>query len=163
MTDTLKSAALLGCTALVAGLGLSTSWLALADTPVQYQGQIGSGQGEIELLRRSPSSKTVKVNTHHIPVQCEDGSTEQTKFGFGWVRVRISHSGRFYKDAVGPDRTGGIGMWMLEGRLSAQRASGRLLYIYDQGSDTPSPGYPFGGGPDCSTDGELKWSATRVP
>jgi hypothetical protein len=144
---TLRLIAVLTATALVC------SGAALAGgSTVRYEGQLAGDVGEVELSRTSASSTVVRFSVRHIPLQCDDGtSTEITLRHMG---APIRRNGRFYTDSITPDRSGGIELWTFRGRVRRD-ASGKLLYVYNVGDN------PDGGTPDCSTEGELAWSARR--
>ena len=136
---------------IVAAVLASGSLASAGGTLVRYEGQVQDGKGEVE-LKRASGSEVVDITVRHIRLTCDDGSSQQTSIHR--VSARVRNNGSFYTDGMIPDRTGGIYMWTFQGRLAGKAASGKLLYIYNQGPVQE-------GFADCSTDAELPWSATR--
>lgn len=147
-------------------IGLSVALmigLTAAPARADYSGHVeGDSQAVVKLrVEESASGRQERAIfvARHVELRCDDGTTSRRSLGsMGFpARFRFFSANRFSGDRYFLELDPTFEeYWFVEGRVRGDRASGTLLIHTDWTLPAGESHHP-----DCTTDGVLRWKATR--
>jgi hypothetical protein len=154
-----RMAVVVGCVAI--GLSLPSLEATASGTKiVPYTGEAPADPGaqvQLEVRKRGGENYRADFHIQDLTMTCSDGTTQRTQLG-PEIRFTRKHTFYFLEEDEAPN-SGDLFTLEVKGRiLDGDRARGYIAYDEDR-QDPPASGFPDL--PDCSSNGKVRWRATR--